>query len=43
MMCKNALQNIWDELPIEKVQKFFDRQPMIMETIIAAEGERTNF
>ena len=43
MMWKNALQNTWDQRPIQEVQKLFDRQPMIMKAIIEAEGERTKF
>ena len=43
MMWKNALQHTWNQRPIEEVRKLFDRQPMIMEAIISAEGERTPF
>ena len=43
MMWKNALQNTWNQRPIEEVRKLFDRQPMIMEAIISAEGGRTPF
>ena len=43
VMWKNALQDAWDQRPIEEVRKLFDRQPMIMEAIISAEGERTPF
>ena len=43
MMWKNTLQHTWDQRPIEEVQKLFDRQPMVMEAIIAAQGGRTKF
>ena len=43
MMWKNALQKTWDEHTIEEAQKLFDRQPMIMESIIETEGGRTKF
>jgi len=40
---ENALQTTSNIRPIEDVQKLFDRQPMIIEAIIAAEGGRTKF
>ena len=43
MMWKNTLQHTWDQRPIEEVQKLFDRQPMVMEAIIATQGGRTKF
>ena len=43
VMWKNALQDAWDQRPTEEVQKLFDRQPMIMKAILAAEGGRPPF
>ena len=43
LMWKNTLETVWRERPQEEVHKLFDRQPMIMEAIIEAEGSRTPF
>ena len=43
LMWYNAIEYNWDTRPIEEVQKLIDRQPMVMEAIIEAEGGRTPY
>ena len=42
-MWKSALQHRWVQCPLEEAQKLFDRQPMVMETIVATQEGRTTF
>ena len=42
-MWKNALDKTWKEYPLEEIRKVIDRQPMIMQAIVDAQGERTRF
>ena len=41
--CGSALQHRWVQCPFEEAQKLFDRQPMVMETIVATQEGRTTF
>ena len=43
MMWKNALDNEWENRPIEATRKIIDRQPKIMHVIIEADGGRTPY
>ena len=43
VMWKSALQHRWGQCPFEKAQKLFDRKPMVMETIVAAQEGGTTF
>ena len=43
MMWKSALQHRLCQCSFEEVQKLSDRQPMVMETIVATQEGRTTF
>ena len=42
-MWKNAVEDVWNNRPIQEVRKLIDRQPKVMQAIIDAKGGRTPY